>query len=129
MIKEFKAFIMRGNIVDLAVAVVIGTAFGAVVKAFTEFVLMPIIGIFGGEPSFDKYLLTIGKSEIRYGSFLTEVVNFVIIAFALFLVVKALAKLQDLRRREEEAHTELKVTEVELLEEIRDLLASARTPA
>jgi large conductance mechanosensitive channel len=123
VIKEFKEFIMRGNIVDLAVAVVIGTAFAAVIKAFTDNILMPIIGMIGGKRSFDEYLITLNGSEIRYGSFITALVNFLIVAFALFLIVKAVNKLMSLRKKEKEAETELKITEVELLEEIRDLLA------
>lgn len=119
MIKEFKEFIQRGNVVDLAVAVVIGAAFGIVVKSFTDNVLMRIIGIIGGNPSFD-YSITVNGSVIAWGQFLTDIVNFLIIAFAVFLVVKAINKLQNLRTKEEMEDVE--VTEVELLAEIRDLL-------
>ncbi len=119
MIKEFKEFIQRGNVVDLAVAVVIGAAFGIVVKSFTDNVLMRIIGIIGGSPEFD-YSFVVNGSEIAWGRFISDVINFVIIAFAVFLVVKAINKLQNLRTKEQMEDVE--VTEVELLAEIRDLL-------
>jgi large conductance mechanosensitive channel len=132
MIQEFKEFIQRGNVVDLAVAVVIGAAFALIVTSFTNDLLMPIIGILGGKPSFDDFTTTINDSVIRWGSFLTAIVNFLIVAFAVFLVVKAINKLQNLRAKEE--MQEVEVTELELLAEIRDLLVaqnggtSATTP-
>jgi len=119
MIKEFKEFIQRGNVVDLAVAVVIGAAFAAIVTSFTTNILTPIIGIIGGQPTFD-YSFAINKSEIKWGLFVSAVLNFLIVAFAVFLVVKAINKLQNLRAKEE--MQEVEVTEVELLAEIRDLL-------
>ena len=121
MIKEFKEFIERGNVIDLAVAVVIGVAFAAIVTSFTNDLLMPIIGILGGKPTFD-YTLEINKSIISWGAFLTAVVNFLIVAFAVFLVVKAINAMQNLRKREEIQEAE--ITEVELLAEIRDLLVA-----
>ncbi|WIG60161.1 MAG: Large-conductance mechanosensitive channel [Ktedonobacterales bacterium] len=88
---EFKDFIMRGNVVDLAVAVVIGVAFGAVINALVNDIIMPIIGILGGKPNFDQYYWTINGSKILVGSFLTAVVAFLIIAAAIFfLVIKPL---------------------------------------
>src|SRR5262249_5066547 len=128
VIKEFKEFISKGNVVDLAVAVVIGAAFALIVTSFVNNLLMPIIGlIFGGkQPSFDGYSLTINGADIRYGSFLSAVLNFLIIAFALFLVVKAFNRMQRLRRTEEEKDVE-EATEVELLTEIRDLLRTGAT--
>ena len=122
MIKEFKEFIQRGNVVDLAVAVVIGAAFAVIVKSFTDDILMPIIGIIGGQPKFD-YTLEIRSSVINWGLFLTAVVNFLIVAFAVFLVVKAINKMQSLRATKEEME-EAELTEVELLTEIRDLLVA-----
>lgn len=130
MLADFKKFLMKGNIVDLAVAVVIGTAFAAVIDAAVKFILMPIIGIIGGEPSFDAYLITINDSQIRWGSFLTALVSFVIIAGAVFVALKAFEKAQGMRKTEadvEEADS-LSVSE-ELLAEIRDLLlAQGGTP-
>lgn len=123
MIKEFKEFIAKGNVIDLAVAVVIGAAFATIVKAFTDGILMPLLGTVGGKPSFNDYKLTINGSDILWGSFLTAVVNFLIIAFAVFLVVKAINKAQNLRKKGTEEETEAEATEIELLGEIRDLLA------
>lgn len=133
MLDEFKKFILRGNVLDLAVAVVIGTAFNAVVTAFVENIVMPIIGILGGEPTFDAYVATVNGSQIRYGTFLTAVVSFLIIAASLFVIVKSFQKLQDLRRSDasvdgvDEDQPTLTVSE-ELLAEIRDLLRDAGAP-
>lgn len=118
---------MKGNIVELAIAVVLGVAFAALVKSFTANVIMPIIGILGGQPTFNEYTITINKSVIIYGTFITEFVSFLIIAAVLFFVMKGLNKLMALRKKQDEAEAELAVTEVELLEEIRDLLAAGRT--
>ena len=87
MVREFRDFLMRGNIVDLAVAVVIGAAFGAVVTSLTDDLLMPIIGIFGGSPDFSANTFAINGSEFRWGNFLTTVISFAIIAAAIFFLV------------------------------------------
>jgi large conductance mechanosensitive channel len=101
-VDEFKAFILRGNVVDLAVAVVIGAAFGAVVTSLVQNVIMPIIGAFGGKPSFDKYYWTINGSQIKIGSFLTALVAFVILAAVIFFfVVKPINWLMSHRRSEQ----------------------------
>ena len=107
MIKEFRDFLMRGNIVDLAVAVIIGTAFGAVVTSLADDILMPIIGIFGGSPDFSANTFTINGSEFRWGSFVTAVVSFAIVAAAIFfLVVKPLNALMERIKRGEAAAAE-----------------------
>jgi large conductance mechanosensitive channel len=124
VLKEFKEFIARGNVVDLAVAVVIGAAFTGVVTSFTNDVLMQVLAIFGGKPDFSGYTLTINDAVIRWGSFLTTVVNFLIVGFAMFLVVKAVNKVQNLRAREREEEAATAETEVELLTQIRDALVS-----
>lgn len=120
MIKEFREFINRGNVVDLAVAVVIGAAFGAVVVSFTDDVLMPIVAAIIGEPDFSSLTLGIGDSQIFYGNFLTALVNFVIIAFAVFLVVKGINSTQARFAKEDEEDEG--PSEVELLTQIRDSL-------
>lgn len=124
MLKEFKEFISRGNVVDLAVAVVVGAAFTGVVTSFTNDVLMQILAIFGGKPDFGQYTLTINDAVIRWGSFLTAVINFLIVGFAMFLVVKAINKVQNLRAREQAEAEAAAETEVELLTQIRDALVS-----
>jgi large conductance mechanosensitive channel len=120
MLKEFRDFINRGNVVDLAVAVVLGAAFGLVVTAFTEGVLMQLVSVIVGEPDFNALTIDISDTPIYYGRFLTALVNFILIAFAVFLVVKAINRMQNLRKTEE--LEEAQITEVELLAEIRDLL-------
>lgn len=127
MLQEFKKFLLRGNVIDLAVAVVIGAAFKTVIDSLVANIVMPIVGIIGGEPSFDNYLITVNDSEIRWGSFVTAVVSFVIIAAALFVMIKSFEKLQNLRKSAadtEETNEPLTVAE-ELLAEIRDLLRNS----
>lgn len=89
MLKEFKAFIFKGNVVDLAVAVVIGAAFGAVVTAFTTNLLNPLIAALVGKPDFSGYILTLNGSKIQYGLFLNALISFVLIAAAVYFFVVA----------------------------------------
>ena len=107
---------------DLAVAIIIGTAFVAVVNAFANGILLAFVAAIFGKPNFDDLTFTVGNGVIKYGTFLTAVVNLLIVAAAMFLVVKAVNHLSNLRKREEEESGEL--TEVELLTEIRDALVS-----
>ncbi|HST90201.1 MAG TPA: large conductance mechanosensitive channel protein MscL [Ktedonobacterales bacterium] len=86
-INEFKTFILRGNVVDLAIAVVIGAAFGAVVTSLVNDVIMPLVGAFGGKPSFDQYYWVINNSQIKVGTFLTALVAFVILAAVVFFFI------------------------------------------
>lgn len=121
MIKEFKEFIAKGNLVTLAVAFILGVAFAAVVTAFTDVVLGVVSYVFGGDVSFDGLgVHRNGSIVIPYGRFLTAAVNFVIVAFILFLVVKAYNRFQ---RKEEEAAPPEPSDEVKLLTQIRDELA------
>jgi large conductance mechanosensitive channel len=120
MLKEFKDFIMRGNVVDLAIAVVVGAAFTAVVNSFANDILMQLVAAVFGKPNFNALSFVLGDAIIRYGAFITVLINFVIVAFVMFLVVKGLNRLQNLRTREQEE--ELEETEVELLTQIRDAL-------
>jgi large conductance mechanosensitive channel len=120
-IQEFKAFISRGNMIDLAVGIVIGAAFTAVVNSFVGDVFNALVGAIVGKPNFDELVLTIGDGNVFYGRFITAIVNFVIIGFALFLIVKAFNRF----RREEEVAPAL--TEKDVLIEIRDLLRTGRT--
>jgi large conductance mechanosensitive channel len=90
MLTEFKKFALRGNVVELAVAVILGLAFSAVIQSLVDDVLMNIIAAAVGEPDFSELTFRLGDAVIRYGAFLTAVVNFILIAFALFLVVKAM---------------------------------------
>lgn len=126
MINGFKNFIMKGNVIDLAVAVVIGAAFGAVVKSLVENVIMPLISALVGAPNFDDFAkVTINGNEILFGMFLTAVVNFLLIAAAVyFVIVMPMNKL--IERRDRKLNLEEEVEEVDpqiaLLTEIRDSL-------
>lgn len=118
-ISEFKAFAMRGNVVDLAVAVVIGGAFGKIVSSLVDNIFMPIIGIIMGGIDFTGLVATFGEATITYGKFIQSVIDFVIIAFVIFLVVKAMTKMQKKEEAAPAAPAEPS-EEVKLLREIRD---------
>lgn len=124
MWKEFKDFAVKGNVVDLAVAVIIGGAFGKIVSSLVADLIMPFIGLLIGGINFTALQIPIGKDAIRYGLFLQNIVDFFIIAFALFLVIKALNH----RKKTEVIVVEpTKPTNQEiLLAEIRDLLQANR---
>ena len=92
MFKEFKEFALKGNIIDLAIGIIIGGAFQSIVNSLVKDLIMPIINIFTGSMDFSSLVLKIGNSSIHYGSFITAVVNFLIIAFSLFLFVKYVNK-------------------------------------
>lgn len=117
MIKEFKDFAMKGNIVDLAVAVIIGVAFGAIVTAMVDKILMPIIGSLIGQ-SFDTLTATVNGVDIQYGAFIQAVLNFLIIAFVLFMIIKAMNS----TKKKEEAAPAATPEDIVLLREIRDSL-------
>ena len=124
MLKEFRAFILRGNVVDLAVAVVIGAAFTAVVNAFVKGLVTPLIAAIGGQPNFDDLKFKINGSEFLYGAFINAVVTFLIVAAVIFfLVVKPLNMLAARRMAQEPTpEPEAPPEDVRLLIEIRDLL-------
>ena len=115
---DFKTFISRGNVVDMAVGVIIGAAFGKIVTSLVNDVLMPFVGILLGGVDFSKLSVTIGDANILYGAFIQTIIDFLIIAFCIFLIVKFFEKF---KKKEEEVSPK-KSDEVVLLEEIRDLL-------
>lgn len=128
MMSEFKSFAMRGNVVDMAVGIVIGGAFGKIVSSFVADVLMPPIGLLLGNVDFSNLVVTLSEASegveavtLRYGLFIQAVVDFVIIAFAIFMVVKAM---NSVKKKEEEAPPSppKPSKEEELLTEIRDAL-------
>jgi large conductance mechanosensitive channel len=124
MIKEFKEFLSRGNVVDLAVAVVIGTAFGAVVNSIVTNLITPLVGVVGSR-DFGALDFTINGSRFVYGNVINSVIQFLSIAAAVFLlVVKPLNMLAERRKRGQVSEEEAPPTEAELLTQIRDLLAS-----
>jgi large conductance mechanosensitive channel len=93
MLKEFKKFALRGNVVELAVAVILGLAFNLVVQSFVNDILMALIGAVFGQPNFAALSFQVGDATVAYGAFINTVVNFLLVAFALFLVVKAMNRL------------------------------------
>ncbi len=119
MFKEFKEFAFKGNVVDLAVAVVMGAAFGAIVSSFVDDLIMPIVGAIMGGIDFSGLAIHIGDAKIGYGAVIQAVVNFLIVAFFMFLLVKAINKVKPAEEPEEEPEGP---TDTELLTEIRDLL-------
>lgn len=99
-LEEFKSFALRGNVLDLSVAVIIGGAFQAIVASLTNDIISPLIGI-AGSMDFSSYVLSINGSEIRYGAFITAIVNFIIMAFIIFLMIKAINKLSSFNKKPE----------------------------
>jgi large conductance mechanosensitive channel len=128
MIKGFRDFLMRGNVVDLAVAVVIGAAFGAVVAAFTTDFIGGIIGAIGGTPDFGNAGVTVNDSKIVYGSTINALINFAIVAAVIyFVVVVPMQAIAARRAKGADADTPAPSDEAQLLTEIRDLLAVQRS--
>lgn len=120
VLKEFRDFINRGNVVDLAVAVIIGGAFGAIITSLVNDVIMPLVGIILGGVDFSTLAIQVGEATVLYGSFIQAIVNFLIIAFVLFLIVRGFNKLQE--QEEAPPAPPEPSPEVQLLTEIRDLL-------
>lgn len=120
-VAEFKAFAMRGNVIDLAVAVVIGAAFGKIVSSLVENIVTPLIGVLLGGVDFSDLSVQIGESVIKYGTFLQSIFDFIIIALAIFVAIKALSKL---KKKEDALPAAPKPTpeDIMLLREIRDSL-------
>ena len=128
LVDEFKAFVMRGNVVDMAVGVIIGGAFGKIVTSLVNDIFMPIIGMVLGNVDFTSLEIKLGEpvegaeqAAIRYGMFIQEIVNFLIIAFCIFMVIKLIAKIQK-KKDEEPAPAPEPTKEEVLLTEIRDAL-------
>ena len=123
MFKEFRDFILRGNVVELAVAVVIGAAFGKIVDAFVKGLVTPLIGIFGGTPSFSDNKFTINGSEFLWGTVVDAIVAFLIVALVIFfLVVRPMNRMMTRMKRQDEVSTPSPTVDQKLLTEIRDLL-------
>jgi large conductance mechanosensitive channel len=126
MVKEFKEFAVKGNVIDMAVGIIIGGAFGKMVSSFVGDVIMPPIGAFLGGVNFSDLAITVKQASIdtpavliSYGKFIQSIVDFVIIAFAIFIVIKAM---NSMKKKEEPAGPPAPTKEEVLLEEIRDLL-------
>lgn len=120
MLKEFKKFIARGNVLDLAVGVIVGGAFSSIVTSLVNNIFTPIIGLTVGGVDFSSLSITFRDTKIMYGAFIQSVIDFLIVAFCLFIVVKAVNKVT--HKKEEKSAKPVKSEELKTLEEIRDLL-------
>ena len=122
-IKEFKEFAMKGNVMDMAVGVIIGGAFGKIVTSLVDDILMPLVGVVTGNVDFTSLVAKFGEGEtaatLKYGVFIQNVVDFLIVAFCIFLMIKAMNKLT---KKKEEPEAPAGPTQEELLTDIRDLL-------
>lgn len=124
MLKEFREFVSRGNVVDLAVALVMGAAFGAIVTSLVDNIIMPMVGVLMGGVDFSTLSITIGDAVIAYGMFIQAIVNFFFISIAMFFLVKAANTM--MRKKAEAPPPPAVRDEVKLLTEIRDLLTAQR---
>ena len=129
LINEFREFISRGNVLDMAVGIIVGGAFTSIVTALVDNIITPIIGMISGSVDFSSLSVTVGSANLQYGAFIQAVINFLLVAFVLFMVLKAVntaaAKAQALVKKEEEEKAEAPAEpsdEVKLLTEIRDAL-------
>lgn len=120
MLKEFKKFIARGNVLDLAVGVIVGGAFSSIVTSLVNNIFTPIIGLIVGGVDFSSLSITFRDTKIMYGAFIQSVIDFLIVAFCLFIVVKTVNKVT--HKKKEKTAKPVKSEELKTLEEIRDLL-------
>ena len=121
-IEEFKKFIARGNVIDLAVGVIIGGAFSSIVTSLVNNILTPILGLVLGGVDFSSLSLTFRDTKIEYGAFIQSIIDFLIIAICIFTIVKIINKIMHIKKKEEEKVVPKKSDEVLLLEEIRNIL-------
>lgn len=127
MWKDFKEFISKGNIIDLAIGIIIGGAFGKIVSSLVDNVIMPIFGLIVGGVDFTSLSISVGEAQIQYGVFIQNVVDFLIIAFSIFVVIRLLNKLRKKEEKKEEEEVKEVDEQLELLKEIRDLLKNNYT--
>ena len=122
IINEFKTFIERGNVVDLAVGVVMGSAFSKIVTSVVDDLLMPIMGIVIGGHDFSNLSIKVGESTIRYGSLINNIINFFIIAFCIFLLVKFINKLTSINKKKEDKKEKKEESKKKFLANLRNLI-------
>jgi large conductance mechanosensitive channel len=120
MMQEFKAFVAKGNVLDLAVAVIIGVAFGAIVKSLVNDIVMPLVGVILGGVDFTTLAIEVGDASITYGNFIQAIIDFLIIAFVIFMIVRAANKTKE--QEEAPPPPPAGPSTEDLLTEIRDLL-------
>jgi large conductance mechanosensitive channel len=125
MLKEFKEFISKGNVMDMAVGIIIGGAFTSIVTALVDNIITPLLGIITGGVSFAERVITVGSASIQYGLFIDAIIKFLLVSWVLFMIIKAMNKAKSVAVKEEEPapeEPEEKPADIALLEEIRDLL-------
>ena len=122
MIKEFKKFIARGNVLDLAVGVIVGGAFSSIVTSLVNNIFTPLIGLIMGGVDFSSLSITFKDTQIMYGAFIQSVIDFLIVAFCLFIIVKFVNRLTRKKEEKKEEKKETRSAELKALEEIRDIL-------
>lgn len=122
LIGEFKEFIQQGNVLDMAVGVIIGGAFGKIVSSLVDNILMPVVGMIIGGIDFSELSVKVGTATLKYGLFIQNVIDFLIIALCIFLFVKAISKITAKKTEDQEEAVAVESKEAQLLEEIRDLL-------
>lgn len=127
LVTEFKQFISRGNVLDLAVGVIIGGAFGKIVTSLVNDIIMPLVGIIIGGKSFESLSTKIGESTILYGAFIQNIVDFLIVAFCVFVVVKLTNKLVHKKEEQKKEEPKVKAEDIKILEEIRDILKGEKS--
>lgn len=125
MLKEFKEFIARGNVMDMTVGIIVGSAFTTIVKDLVAYLINPLIGLFIGKIDLSNIVFTVGAAQFKVGSFLNAVINFLIIAFVVFLLVKGV---NHFRSKKEEAPEEVPSAEVQYLKEIAETLKQQGSP-
>lgn len=123
MLKEFKEFLMRGNVLDLAVAVVVGGAFQQIVGALVDHIIMPLVAAFSGNAEVEDIVVSVGPANLGIGQFLQAVIDFLFIALVVFIFIKIITSIGDRFKKDEPEEVELPTAE-QYLEEIRDLLAA-----
>jgi large conductance mechanosensitive channel len=122
MLQEFRDFLARGNVLDLAVAVILGIAFGAIVTSLVDDIIMPLIGILLGGVDFTSLVVQVGSAQLMYGNFIQALVNFIIIAFVVFMIIRSINQMQARFVKPAVVVPPAPSAEVVLLTEIRDLL-------
>ncbi|MDQ0859085.1 large conductance mechanosensitive channel protein MscL [Bacillus sp. V2I10] len=125
MIKEFREFALKGNVFDLAVGVIIGAAFGKIVTSLVNDMIMPLIGLIMGGIDFKNLQIIVGSAEVKYGAFIQTIIDFLIVAFSIFLFIKLFNRLKKKEEKQEEVTEPALTKEEELLTDIRDLLKTA----
>ncbi len=126
MFQEFKKFIKRGNVMDLAVGVIVGGAFSSIVSSLVNNILTPLLGIFLGGIDFSSLSIKVKDATIYYGSFIQSIIDFLIISFCIFIMIKMINKIFSISKKESTKKT--KSEDIILLEEIRDLLKKEKNP-